>query len=168
MSQAIDATFKNSLAETLTETEKAFQLGFVAMTEAILLAIQAVSFVVIVIIMAVMANTMAMTARERNAEYATLKALGFGDGFVALLIFAESLRHRAVGGVARHRAHVSARARVRGAIGHAVSDLLRQRRDDADAARRGAASSASSRPRCRRGARRGCASSTACARSAEP
>ena len=27
--------------------------------------------------MAVMANTMAMTARERMAEYATLKALGF-------------------------------------------------------------------------------------------
>src|ERR1700694_4575434 len=46
---AIDAVFKNSLAETLTETEKAFQLGFVAMTEAILLAIQAVSFVVIII-----------------------------------------------------------------------------------------------------------------------
>ena len=77
VSAAIDATFKNSLAETLTETEKAFQLSFVAMTEAILLAIQAVSFVVIVIIMAVMANTMAMTARERSAEYATLKALGF-------------------------------------------------------------------------------------------
>ena len=77
MSAAIDATFRNSLAETLTETEKAFQLAFVAMTEAILLAIQAVSFVVIVIIMAVMANTMAMTARERGAEYATLKALGF-------------------------------------------------------------------------------------------
>ena len=36
VSQAIDATFRNSLAETLTETEKAFQLGFVAMTEAIL------------------------------------------------------------------------------------------------------------------------------------
>ena len=37
-----------------------------------------VSFVVIVIILAVMANTMAMTARERLGEYATLKALGFG------------------------------------------------------------------------------------------
>ena len=49
------------------------------MTEAILLAIQAVSFVVIVIIMAVMANTMAMTARERSAEYATMKALGFAQ-----------------------------------------------------------------------------------------
>jgi putative ABC transport system permease protein len=98
VSEAIDATFKNSLAETLTETEKAFQLSFVAMTEAILLAIQVVSFVVIVIIMAVMANTMAMTARERGAEYATLKALGFSNGFVAMLIIAESLGIALVGG----------------------------------------------------------------------
>jgi putative ABC transport system permease protein len=44
-----------------------------------------------VIIMAVMANTMAMSARERLAEYATLKALGFGPGFLARLIFGESL-----------------------------------------------------------------------------
>ncbi len=100
VSAAIDAAFKNSLAETLTETEKAFQLSFVAMTEAILLAIQAVSFVVIVIIMAVMANTMAMTARERGAEYATLKTLGFSNGFIAMLIFAESLGIALVGGFA--------------------------------------------------------------------
>jgi putative ABC transport system permease protein len=99
VSAAIDAMFANSLAETLTETEKAFQLGFIAMTEAILLAIEAVSFVVIVIIMAVMANTMAMAARERYAEYATLKALGFSNGFVALLIFAESLGIAVVGGL---------------------------------------------------------------------
>ena len=99
VSQAIDNTFRNSLAETLTETEKAFQLGFVAMSEAILLAIQAVSYVVIVIIMAVMANTMAMTARERYGEYATFKALGFSNGFVAMLIFAESLGIAVLGGV---------------------------------------------------------------------
>ena len=98
VSQAIDATFRNSLAETLTETEKAFQLGFVSMSEAILIAIQAVSYVVIVIIMAVMANTMAMTARERYGEYATFKALGFGNGFVAMLIFAESLGIALAGG----------------------------------------------------------------------
>jgi len=99
VSAAIDAMFRNSLAETLTETEKAFQLGFVAMSEAILLAIQAVSYVVIVIIMAVMSNTMAMTARERYGEYATFKALGFGNGFVAMLIFAESLGIALLGGV---------------------------------------------------------------------
>jgi len=100
VSAAIDAMFRNSLAETLTETEKAFQLSFVAMTEAILLAIQAVSFVVIVIIMAVMANTMAMTARERGSEYATMKALGFSGGFVAVLIFAESVGIALAGGLA--------------------------------------------------------------------
>jgi putative ABC transport system permease protein len=51
---AIDKTFKNSLAETLTETEKAFNQGFIAMSGAIVTAIQMVSFVVIIIIMAVM------------------------------------------------------------------------------------------------------------------
>lgn len=94
---AIDKTFKNSLAETITETEKAFQLGFVAMTEAIVIAVQIVSFVVIVIIMAVMANTMAMTARERIGEYAIMKTLGFGGWHIAGLIFGESLFIAAMG-----------------------------------------------------------------------
>jgi len=98
VSQAIDREFRNSLAETLTETEKAFQLGFVAQTETIVMAVRIVSFVVIVIIFAVVANTMAMTARERLAEYATLKALGFGPEFVAGLILAESVMISLIGG----------------------------------------------------------------------
>jgi len=88
---AIDSTFKNSLAETLTETEKAFQQGFIAMSGAIVTVIQIVSLVVIIIIMAVVANTMAMTTRERIGEYAILKTLGFGGGPIAILIFGESL-----------------------------------------------------------------------------
>ncbi|GAA5183806.1 ABC transporter permease [Niveibacterium umoris] len=94
----IDAQFKNSAAETLTETEQAFQLSFVAMSDAIITAIRAVAYVVIIIIMAVMANTMAMTARERTAEYATLKALGFKPSFVGWLIFGESLLLAWIGG----------------------------------------------------------------------
>lgn len=88
---AIDSMFRNSMAETLTETERAFQMGFVQMTEAIVIAIRFVSFVVIVIIMAVSANTMAMNARDRQGEYAVLKTLGFGAGHIAALIFGESL-----------------------------------------------------------------------------
>jgi putative ABC transport system permease protein len=98
ISQSIDALFKNSLSETLTETEKAFQLSFVSMTETILVAVQIVSFLVIFIIMAVMANTMAMTARERSPEYATLKALGFAPSKVVVLIFGESLAMALIGG----------------------------------------------------------------------
>ena len=91
VSLAVDETFKNSLAETLTETEKAFQQGFIAMTGAIVMAIQIVSIVVIIIIMAVVANTMAMTTRERIGEYAIMKTLGFEGRHIAVLIFGESL-----------------------------------------------------------------------------
>lgn len=79
------------MAETLTETEKAFQLGFIAMTGAIVVAIQIVSFVVIIIILAVVANTMAMTTRERFGEYAVLKTLGFRARHLAALILGESM-----------------------------------------------------------------------------
>lgn len=98
ISQRVDELFKNSLAETLTETESAFQLSFVSMSEAILVAIHAVSLIIVVIIMAVMANTMTMTARERLAEYATLKALGFAPSFVVKLLFGESLLIALIGG----------------------------------------------------------------------
>jgi putative ABC transport system permease protein len=94
----VDDVFRNSLAETLTESEQAFQLGFVAMSDQIIAAIRIVSYVVILIIMAVMANTMAMSARERTPEYATLKAFGFGPAFLAMLIFGESLLICALGG----------------------------------------------------------------------
>ncbi|MEE9914164.1 MAG: FtsX-like permease family protein [Deltaproteobacteria bacterium] len=88
---AIDQMFKNSRAETLTETEKAFNLGFIAMSEAIVTAIQMVSFIIILIIMAVVANTMAMTTRERTGDYAIMKTLGFGAKDITILIFGEAL-----------------------------------------------------------------------------
>ena len=117
VSQRIDEQFRNSLAETLTETEKAFQLGFVSMSEAILVALQAVGWIIIVIIMAVMANTMAMTARERLAEYATLKALGFPPGFVVRLLFGESLLIALIGGVLAVAATLPAAAAFSNATG---------------------------------------------------
>ncbi|MBA4373097.1 MAG: ABC transporter ATP-binding protein [Thermodesulfovibrio sp.] len=88
---AIDQNFRNSIGETITETEKAFQMGFVSMSDAIIMAIQLVSFVVIVIILVVVANTMAMTVRERMGEYAIFKTLGFQRWRIALMIFGESL-----------------------------------------------------------------------------
>lgn len=91
IARTIDAEFANSLAETLTETEKAFQLSFVAMIETIIEVISGLSLIVILIILAVAANTMAMTARERTSEYATLKALGFAPPFIAQLVLAEAM-----------------------------------------------------------------------------
>ena len=98
-SEAVDGLFRNSYAETLTETEKAFQMSFVSMSEAIITVIQLVSYVIIVIIMAVVANTMAMSVRERMGEYAVFKTLGFGRGFLAGLILGESFTLTALGGL---------------------------------------------------------------------
>jgi putative ABC transport system permease protein len=94
----VDAVFKNSLAETLTETERAFQLGFVTMSEAIIVAIRLVSLIIIGIIMAVVANTMIMSVRERLHEFAVFKTLGYGALHLTGLILGESLVICAVGG----------------------------------------------------------------------
>ena len=74
-------------------------MSFVTMSEAIITVIQLVSYVIIVIIMAVVANTMAMSVRERTGEYAVFKTLGFGRKYLAALILGESLSLTAVGGL---------------------------------------------------------------------
>lgn len=94
----IDALFKNSPAETKTESERAFQQSFVSSSSAIINGMQYMSFVIVGIIMLVLANTMIMSARERTREYAVLKALGFSARHLTGLILGESLFISAVGG----------------------------------------------------------------------
>lgn len=62
ISEKIDALFKNSPAETITETERAFQQGFLSSTSAIITSMNIMSFVIIGIIMLVLGNTMIMSA----------------------------------------------------------------------------------------------------------
>lgn len=99
VSHRIDALFRNSDAQTKTETEKSYQLGIVAMSRHVLIAIRLVSFALILIIMAVMANTMMLASHERLREYATLKALGFSPGFIVKLLLGESVTIAILGGL---------------------------------------------------------------------
>jgi putative ABC transport system permease protein len=98
VSKQIDALFANSSAETKTETERAFQAGFLASVGAVLTAINVMSFVIIGIIMLVLGNTMIMAARERTREYAVLKTLGFSAKHIIGLIAGESLAIALLGG----------------------------------------------------------------------
>jgi putative ABC transport system permease protein len=91
VSEKIDQLFENSRAETKTETERAFQQGFLSSAGAILTAMNFVSFVIIGIIMLVLGNTMIMSARERTREYAVFKTLGFSAWHLVGLIAGESL-----------------------------------------------------------------------------
>jgi putative ABC transport system permease protein len=98
ISDKIDALFKNSSAETKTETERAFQQGFIASSSAIITSMNVMSFVIVGIIMLVLANTMIMSARERTKEYAVFKALGFNGGHLTGLIMGESIFISILGG----------------------------------------------------------------------
>ena len=98
ISDQIDALFKNSRAETKTETERAFQQGFIQASSAIITSMNVISFVIIGIIMLVLGNTMIMSARERTREYAVFKAFGFSAKHLVGLILGESFLISAIGG----------------------------------------------------------------------
>jgi putative ABC transport system permease protein len=95
----IDSLFRNTDAETKTETEKAFNLSFVAMLGDVKLLLNAVSLAVIFTILLVAGNTMAMSIRERTGEVAVLKTLGFRRRAILILLVGESLVITLLGGV---------------------------------------------------------------------
>jgi putative ABC transport system permease protein len=98
ISEAIDALFKNSSVETKTETEKSFTLNFLAMMDSIIKGLRIMSFMIIGVILLILVNTMAMSARERISEYAMLKTLGFRPFHLIGLILGESLIIALIGG----------------------------------------------------------------------
>ena len=91
VSRDVDALFVDSTAQTLTETEQAFAMSFVSMTGAIVLAIEVISFIVVVIVLLVMANTMTMCARERISQYGIMKTVGFRPPHLVAVIAGEAM-----------------------------------------------------------------------------
>lgn len=98
VAKRVDQEFENSPAETKTETEGAFvqawakQIGDIALITASILG--AVFFTLLL----VTGNTMAQAVRERTGELGVLKAIGFSNGQVLLLVLAESCLLAVVGG----------------------------------------------------------------------
>lgn len=89
--ERIDAEFANSDAETKTETQQSFQLGFVSMLGNLKLLIGSICTVIVFTLVLVTGGTMSMAIRERGREMAILKALGYEARLLFGLLFAESL-----------------------------------------------------------------------------
>ena len=99
VAKLIDQEFMNSDYETKTQPEAAFaqawvkQMGNIALITALILS--AVFFTILL----VTGNTMSQAVRERTSELGVLKALGFTNGQVLLLVMAKSCTIAVLGGV---------------------------------------------------------------------
>jgi putative ABC transport system permease protein len=100
IAKTIDTQFSNSPYETKTDTEKGFATGFAKQIGNVGALIFIVGSVVFFTLLLVTANTMAISVRERTAELAVLKAVGFSDMTVLWFVMAESLTIAVVGGSA--------------------------------------------------------------------
>ena len=98
VTKTIDAEFANSAGETRTQTESAFASSFMKQMGNIEFLIVAIGTIVFFTLLLVTGNTMAIAVRERTAELAVLKAVGYSDRFVLGLVPAESLLIAALGG----------------------------------------------------------------------
>jgi putative ABC transport system permease protein len=99
IAKAIDQKFDERDIQTLSMDERAFQSSFLGMLSTILDAMSFLSFVILVIIALILANTIAMGVRERTQEYGVLRAIGFLPKHVVIFILSESLVLGAIGGV---------------------------------------------------------------------
>jgi putative ABC transport system permease protein len=97
--EQVDAWFSNSDAETKTETEHSFQLGFVSMLGNVKAFIASISTVILFTLFLVTGSTMSMAVRERIREIAILKALGFRASHIFGLILTEAFGLALAGGV---------------------------------------------------------------------
>ncbi len=96
--RAIDDGFANSPWATKTDTEKSFAASWVKQMGNIELLILTIGAVVFFTLLLVTGNTMAIAVRERIRELAVLKAVGFSDRFVLILIVAETVVVAVIGG----------------------------------------------------------------------
>jgi len=98
VADAIDEVFRNADRPTKTESEHAFQLGFIGMLGNIKAFIMSICLAVVFTILLVSANTMAMSIRERTREVAVLKTLGFTRNSILGLFVGEAVSLALVGG----------------------------------------------------------------------
>jgi putative ABC transport system permease protein len=98
ISRVVDEMFANSSYETRSQSEQFFMASWIKQMGNVEFLMMAIGSVVFFTLLLVTGNAMAMSVRERTAELAVLKAVGYTDGFVLCLVLAETLVIAVTGG----------------------------------------------------------------------
>jgi putative ABC transport system permease protein len=98
IAKKVDQEFENSDYETKTEPEGAFAQSWAKQVGNIALICASILGAVFFAILLVTGNTMLLSVRERTGELGVLKALGFTNGQVLMLVVAESCLLSLLGG----------------------------------------------------------------------
>lgn len=99
ISRQIDAKFEERDDQTKTMSERAFNLSFLAAFSGVLGALDWFTLAILAIMLLVLANTIAMSVRERTHEYGVLRAIGFPPGHIFGFIVGESVVIASIGGL---------------------------------------------------------------------
>ena len=98
VAEAVDREFETTPFQTKSESEKAFQLSFLAFLGNLKLFIMAIFGAVTFTILLVSGNTISMSVRERIKEVGILKTLGFTPGAILGIVLGESAVISVIGG----------------------------------------------------------------------
>lgn len=112
----IDSTFRNSGAETETDTEKEFLTTFLVRFQSLGNIVQAVGLCAVFAIALAVLNGASMTLRDRRGEIAVMRTVGFANSQILASFMTEAFAMALVGGVAGTLASALILNVVRGAV----------------------------------------------------
>lgn len=113
----IDETFRNSEAQTASETEHSYFKNFFSMLQGFVTVILVVTGLVALCIVFIAANTASMSVRERLGEIAVLKAVGWSRRLIFGTLLAEAVLLSTLGGAAGATVSFALTQLLRGAAG---------------------------------------------------
>ena len=96
---AINRMFENSEAPVKAMPEKQFMLQFAEMMGNVKLLVRSIALTVLFTVVLIVANSVAMSARERTTQIAVIRALGFRRRQVLALVLSEAMVLALLGGL---------------------------------------------------------------------
>jgi putative ABC transport system permease protein len=90
IAKAIDLHFDASPVRTLSMEDRVLWATNVGRIGAVLAALDLVSYLILVVVLAILTNTLSLNVHERTHEFGVLRAIGFGPRHLYLLVFGEA------------------------------------------------------------------------------